>query len=520
MIEFSKLSRRYASVWLRRLSTDRILRLRRRRKAPPLDVPLVVVGESKSALRIVALDDAAAALGLTLGTALAEARARYPLLEIAHEDATADAALLETLAEQCRRWTPLVACEPPDGIFLDITGCAHLFGGEEGLLAGLRERLTSQGFHVRLAVASTPGAAAALAHYGAEKVLSPGEERKALAPLPLSALRINAETVAALARVGLKKIADIYDLPRPPLTARFGKYLLEQLDRALGKLEEPVSPREEVPPYIAERPFAEPIGREDDILRAVADLTRRVGAMLERRGEGARHLELALFRADGAVFTVQTGTSRATHDARALAALFAERLDILRDELDPGFGYDLVRLSVLAADPVNVAQSDLAGPDNAEDLARLVDHLGARLGLSRIMRQEACDSHLPERAARHVPLYRADNSRAAWTIADAETPPTRPLRLLIPPEPVEEVVAVIPDGPPARFRWRHVLHEVARAEGPERIAAEWWRAAEPQPTRDYYRVEDKEGRRFWLFREGLFGREKGEPRWYLHGTFA
>jgi protein ImuB len=480
---------------------------------------LIVVGESKSALRIVAFDDAAAALGLTPGTALAEARARYPLLEVAHEDAAADAALLETLAEQCRRWTPLVACEPPDGIFLDITGCAHLFGGEEGLAAGLRERLTSQGLHVRIAIASTPGAAAALAHYGAKKILLPGEERKALAPLPLAALRIDAEIVAALARVGLKKIADIYDLPRAPLAARFGRHLLEQLDRALGKLEEPVSPREEVPPYIAERPFAEPIGREEDILRAVIDLARRISAMLERRGEGARDLELALFRADGAVFTVQAGTSRATHDAEALAALFAERLDVLRDELDPGFGYDLVRLSVLAADAVNAAQSDLTGPDNA-DLARLVDHLGARLGLSRIVRQEACDSHLPERAARHVPLYRAGDKVAAWTIADPEVLPTRPLRLLTPPEPVEEVVAVIPDGPPARFRWRHVLHEIARAEGPERIAAEWWHTAGQQPTRDYYRVEDQEGRRFWLFREGLFGREQGEPRWYLHGTFA
>ena len=512
-------SRRYASVWLRRLSTDRILRRRKRSEAPPLDAPLVVVGENKSALRIVALDDAAAALGLVEETALAEARARYPLLEVAHEDAAADAALLEAISESCRRWTPLVACDAPDGVFLDITGCAHLFGGEENLAADMRERLTRQGFHACIAIASTPGTAAALARYGAERILPPGEERRALAKLPLAALRLDFEIAAALARVGLKKIGDIYGLPRAPLAARFGKHLLDQLDRALGLLEEPVSPRAEIAPYMAERPFAEPIAREEDILRALAGLARRVAAMLERRGEGARRLELTLFRADGAVFTVEAGTSHPSRDAAALASLFAERLDVLRDELDPGFGYDLVRLSVLAAERTDPPQADLAGPDDAEELARVLDRLGARLGLSRIVRQQAFESHLPERAVLHVPVHRAGNAAVAWETTEPAAPPARPLRLLLRPEPVE-AVAVVPDGPPARFRWRRVLHEVVRAEGPERIAAEWWRAADGQPTRDYYRVEDKEGRRFWLFREGLFGRETASPRWFLHGTFA
>jgi len=507
-------------MWLRRLSTDRILRRRRRSSAPPLDAPLVVVGESKSALRIVALDDAAAALGLVQETALAEARARYPLLEVAQEDAAADATLLESIAEASRRWTPLVACDAPDGIFLDITGCAHLFGGEENLAADMRERLTRQGFHVRIAVASTPGAASALARHGAEIVLPAGEERKALAKLPLAALRLDSGIVAALARVGLKKIGAIYDMPRSPLAARFGKHLLDQLDRALGLLEEPVSPRTEVAPYMAERPFAEPIARAEDILRALACLARRLAAMLERRWEGARRLELTLFRTDGAVFTVAAGTSHPSRDAAALAALFAERLDVLRDDLDPGFGYDLVRLSVLAAERADPPQADLAGPDDAGELARVLDRLGARLGLSRIVRQEAYESHLPERAVLHVPACRAGDAAVAWKTTEPAAPPLRPLRLLMQPEPVEEVVAVVPDGPPARFRWRRVLHEVVRAEGPERIAAEWWRTAASQPTRDYYRVEDKEGRRFWLFREGLFGRETIEPRWFLHGTFA
>ena len=468
-------------------------------------------------MRIVALDDAAAALGLVPETALAEARARYPLLEVAHEDAIADAKLLQAIAESCRRWTPLVACDAPDGIFLDITGCAHLFGGEAGLAADVRNRLMRQGFHVRLAVASTPGGAFALARHGAERILPEGEERPALAALPLAALRLDLEIVAALSRVGLKKVGDIYDLPRAPLAARFGRHLLDQLDRALGLLEEPVSPRLEVPPYMAERPFAEPIALEESILRAVACLARQISAMLERRGEGARRLELTLFRADGAVFAVAAGTSRASRDPAALAALFAERLDVLRDHLDPGFGYDLVRLSVLAAERADPAQSDLGGPDHADELANVLDHIGARLGFSSVMRLHSFESHLPERVSIAGPISRADSVATPWETADPRMPPARPLRLLTRPEEIVAVAAV-PDGPPIRFRWRRVLHEVMRAEGPERIADEWWRS--DAPTRDYYRVEDKEGRRFWLFREGLFERETVSPRWFLHGLFA
>jgi protein ImuB len=510
-------SRRYANVWLRRLSTDRILRQRKQSSALPLDAPLVVVGDRKGALCIVALDDAAAALGLAPDTTLAEARARYPLLQVVHEDAVADAKLLQAVAEACRRWTPLVACDAPDGIFLDITGCAHLFGGEAGLVADLRNRLTRQGFHVRLAVASTPGAASALARHGAEMILPPGEERAVLAKLPLVALRLDSVVAAALSRVGLKRIGDIYALPRAPLAARFGKYLLDQLDRALGRLEEPISPHVEIAPYMAERPFPEPIALEQDILRAVGCLARQISRMLDRRGEGARRLELALFRADGAVFAIEAGTSRALRDADALAALFAERLDVLRDELDPGFGYDLVRLSVLATERTDPVQSDLDGPNEAAELACVIDHIGARLGLPSVVRLHSFESHLPERASRPVPIDRVDAPATPWETAEPGAPPARPLRLLTHPEEIAAIAAV-PDGPPIRFRWRRALHEVMRAEGPERIADEWWRA--DAPTRDYYRVEDKDGRRFWLFREGLFEREIGQPRWFLHGTFA
>jgi protein ImuB len=515
MIVFS--SRRYASVWLRRLSTDRILRRRLASGAPPLEAPLVVAGERQGALRLVAVDDAAAALGLAPGMALADARARHPMLEVANEAAPADAAMLEAVAQFCRRWTPLAAADPPDGIFLDVTGCAHLFGGEAELVADVRKRLSRQGFRVRIAIASTPGTASALARYGAEIVLRTGQERAALATLPLAALRVDAEIAAALAHVGLKRIGDLYDRPRAPLAARFGRRLLDQLDRALDRLEEPISPQPAVARYIAERPFAEPIALEADVLRAVDRLPGQLAAMLERRGEGARRLEFALFRTDGAVFQVEAVTSFATRNPDALAALFAERLDVLRDELDPGFGYDLVRLSVLTTEPVESLQPDLDGNDGGEATGCIFDRIGARMGIERVAFLRAIESHVPERAVLTVPLYRAGTAAAHWE-TEAPGPPARPLRLLLKPEPIA-AVAMVPDGPPVRFRWRRVLHEVVRAQGPERIAAEWWREGE-RPTRDYYRVEDSHGRRFWLFREGLFGREFVEPRWFLHGTFA
>jgi protein ImuB len=281
-------------------------------------------------------------------------------------------------------------------------------------------------------------------------------------------------------------------------------------------LEEPISPQNEIGAYIAERSFPEPIALEQDILRTVACLARQLSLMLERRGEGARKLELALFRADGALFTVGLDTSRAMRDAETLAALFAERLDVLNDELDPGFGYDLVRLSVLVAEQSDPTQADLGRAGDAAELARLVDHVGARLGLSSVTRLHSFQSHLPERTSLFVPIDRADLDVSSWDETGSAAS-MRPLRLLARPEEVA-TIAALPDGPPTLFRWRCALHEIRRVEGPERIADEWWRS--DGPTRDYYRVEDKEGRRFWLFREGLFERETSKPRWFLHGFFA
>jgi protein ImuB len=501
--------------------------------------------------------------------ALAQARAMHPAIEAIAEDAEADSQLLEQIADWCLRYTPLIACNAPDGLLLDISGCAHLYGGEEQLVADLAGRLEAAGLAYRMAIAGTIGAAWATAHYGEPGRYPCGGERALLAPLPMAALRLDGGTVAALARVGLKRAGDIIDLPRSPLTARFGAGLLRQLDRALGAEHEPLTPRLPVAPYVAEQRFAEPIAREEDVLRSVARLAGRLKIALERRGDGARRLELTLFRTDGALRRVAAGCSRPLREPDVVRALFTERLATLADALDPGFGFDMARLSVLVAEPcpacdqaewVPVSRPDrtqnykdrtrsdakpvptfadrvlvqigIGGGDDDGALDRLVDRLSARLGARRVRRPVAQDSHIPEIAAAHVPAQAAAAAATddGWDAfrryrAEAELAP-RPLRLLMRPEPIE-ALAEVPDGPPLRFRWRRALHEVIAADGPERIEGAWW-SEHGGPARDYFRVEDKSGLRFWLFRAGLYrdllredlAQGAAPLTWFLHGTFG
>ena len=463
------------------------------------------------------MNAAAAALGLDPGLPLADALARHPALDVAEADPEADRALLETIADWCGRYTPAVALDPPDGVFLEIAGSIRLFGGEAKILDDLLVRLDAQGFSVRAAIADTAGAAWGLARYGAGGIVRPGGTAAALALLPLAALRLPPETVAALGRVGLKRIGQILDAPRGPLAARFGRALLDRLDAALGLRPEPLRPRLPAPLYRAERRFAEPITHEDDVRAVILGLAKRLSRRLEAGGEGGRSFGLDLFRVDGAVKSLGVGTSRALRSPERIAELFAERLAVLHDEIDPGFGFDLVRLSALVTEPLAPAQTHLDGGSQGEDLARLVDRLAARLGMRRIARLAPQDRHSPEHADAAAP---ADAPMPVWEIVpEPDEPALRPLRLFARPEPIE-VVAEVPDGPPVRFHWRRASHRVRRAEGPERIAPEWWRAGAVLLTRDYYRVEDDEGRRFWLFREGLYDRETAAPRWFVHGLFA
>jgi protein ImuB len=510
--------RRYLALWLPLLPTDRLHRIRRRSGAPA-DKPLIVLARVKSALRIAHADRKARALGLVPDLTLADARARVPDLDLADEDLSADAALLEHLADWCDRYTPLVGLDDTDGIMLDITGCAHLFGGEAALNADLLTRLTRFGFSVRSAIAGTPDAARAIARYGEGGIVAEGLEAKAVSSLPVAALGVDSGIVTALARAGLRRIKDLAERPRAPLAARFGGDLLDRLARTLGDVDHPLSPRRPLPELVTERRFAEPIGRTEDVAGAIGELAHELGLFLEARGSGGRRFEASFFRADGAVRRIAVLAGRPLRDAKTLLRLFEERLDSLADPVDPGFGFDMIRLCALSSEVSHAVQAGLDGKENdSEEIAELIDRLGARFGPDRIRRLIPQDSHIPERAAQSVPAMADIAGSGAWPEREKGVPPLRPLRLFDPPEPVDETLSEVPDGPPVRFRWRRVMREVARVEGPERIAPEWWRRDDASLTRDYFRVEDREGHRYWLYREGLYGRDR--PRWFLHGLFA
>ncbi len=454
--------------------------------------------------------------------ALATARAMIPKLDVVEADEAADAALLSRIADWCDRFTPFVALDAPQGLFLDITGVPHLFGGEKRMLDTVRDTLSGQGFVVQAALAGTSVAARALARYAPNTIVAEGCEAKAVAPLPVAALNADEKIAHGLKRAGLKTISQIAARGRPELAQRFGSEFVRLLDHALGKGETPISPRRRLPDYMAEHRFAEPVVTEEVIAATLHALAQSLAQVLEERGEGARLLEALFFRADGEVrrLTVQTGAP--TRDPKIIERLFREKLDALSDPLDPGFGFDLIRLEATKAEASKCEAQSFDGDQNVEkEIAFLVDRLAARFGAERIQRFEPQDTHIPEAEAVAIPAqFSAPPSKAEWrSLRGDEAAPRRPLRLFTHPEPVEAMAAV-PDGPPLRFRFRRVLHRVLHAEGPERIAMEWWKQQDQKPTRDYFRVEDEEGRRFWLYRDGLYHRETDSPRWYVHGMFA
>jgi protein ImuB len=522
---FRKDDRRILAIWFPWFATERVWRQhlgrcwRSRREPRP---PLALSHRDENTQRVFALDEKADALGLRRGLGIADVRARHPGVAVVEADPQADRRLLEALADWCDRYTPLVAIHEADCLMLDVTGCAHLFGGEDALLADFVRRLAEQGFEGRAGLASTPGMAWAAAHYSLPPV-PPGEEAEALASLPLDALRIEPATRNSMESVGLRHVGSIIAAPRAPLTRRFGKALILRLDQALGHVEEAITPRLPVPALSVERHFADPVSDMGEVERLIPLLAGRLKSDLERRGEGARRLHLALFRADGAVSRIAVGTSRPLRDPLRIARLFREKLTALQDDLDAGYGFDLMRLAVLAAAQMKERQGDLAaaGEDQGENLAMLADRIEARLGAGALVKPSLLASHMPQEAWRPLRFAGPPPKPAPppERLAENFAPVERPIRFFGQPEPVE-VTAEIPEGPPARFRWRNVAYRVARAEGPERIEPEWWHSKETGPARDYYRVEDEEGRRYWLCREGKYDGEGPMPRWYVQGLFA
>jgi protein ImuB len=335
-------------------------------------------------------------------------------------------------------------------------------------------------------------------------------------------LRLDPGVRAGLESVGLRTVGSVMTASRAPLVRRFGAALLVRLDQALGRIEEAISPRLPVASLSVERHFAEPIVLIEDIERLVLMLSAGLKRDLERRGEGARALELCLFRVDGAVNRVAVGASRPIREPRLIGKLFHERLAALETSIEVGYGFDLVRLSAFSTARFETEQGDLTGETAAEDedIALFADRVRARLGRNTLLRQILVESHLPERAASLLPFEEMRSEKVGPPRSDRKNLPERPLRLFSRPEPIHVPMTEVPDGAPPHFLWRRAMHRVARAEGPERIAPEWWRQEQDAETRDYFRIEDSNGHRFWLYREGLYGGSGPNPRWYMQGFSA
>jgi protein ImuB len=497
--------RRVVSVWFPTLPTDRLKQPEARDQGGQRPDPPQVTVASRI---LMAMNAPAAALGLRPGMKLAQAQALVPGLSVHDADPAGDAAMLMQLAEGCLRYAPMAAPDPPDGLWIDVTGSTHLHGGETRLLRDLRRRLNSQGLAACAAVADTPAVAHAVARFGGGGVVPPG--KAVMADFPIDALRLPAATLADLRLMGFERVGPLAAAARAPLVRRFGPVLAARLDQAAGTVFEPIVPV--VPPTSiqARLGFVEPLLTAEAFSSVIVQLMDMVCGDLERAGLGARRLDLLFERVDGSIQAIRVGTARPVRDARHLGRMLNERLE----RVDPGLGVEAMHLIVAAANPLGFVQtaSSLMG-EASPDIAPLVDCLANRLGESRIYRIAPVESDVPERSVCRVPVL----SRVAggWP---ADLP--RPVRLLDPPQPID-AMALLPDHPPVAFTWRRVRHRVRHADGPERIAGEWWkRDREWVSVRDYFRVEDEEGRRFWLFRRGNGSdADTGDMRWFLHGVF-
>ncbi len=482
--------------------------------APPPDAPLVLVGRDGRKRKVLAADAAALGLGLHPGMAVAKAQALVAGLTVMDADREADALALDRLALWAlRRYAPIVAPDPPDGLMIDIAGASHLKGGEAALLGDLTERLAAAGVAARAVVAPSYGAAHALARFGrGSPMIAEDDLAAALSPLPVAALRLPPSTVDGLHRLGFERIGELAAAPRAPLALRFGAEAGRRLDQAYGRVEEPFDLVTAPELVRVLRDFAEPIGAPETLARYTGKLAVQLCEALEERRLGARKLDLLFHRVDNRIEAVRVGTAKPVRDVRRLTRLLSDKIETVA----PGFGIERMTLTATVAEPLHyrAGASSLVEAAPA-DVSELVDTLANRIGANRLYRLSPRESDVPERCLdRLAPL--APAAGRTWPV---DWP--RPSRLLDPPEPVE-AMALLPDHPPAAFTWRGQRRRVMRADGPERIFGEWWtRDAELEAVRDYFQVEDEGGERFWLYRAGDGeDPQTGSHRWFLHGLFG
>lgn len=477
------------------------------REGWPADRPLATVENHRGQRRIAASSRLAETQGVTQGQSLAQARAVCPELVVTDADPQADRAALTRMANWCERFSPLTAIDAPDGLWIDITGCAHLLGDETTLAKTLAKRLSP----CRVAIADTPMAAQAVCRAVTSQpveVIAPGFEQTALNALPVALLRLDPQVVAGLRRVGLRSIGELASQSRADLIARFGSRTNLHLEQAFGKSPEIITWLREKPALSERAAFAEPIGTADHLAGALVLLSKTLCTKMEAEGVGGRRFVATFYRVDDLAPAIEIAMAKPHHDASRLIKLLAAKLDTI----DPGFGIEAISLEGLECAPLPPRQRDMSGTPPSEDLSTVIDELANRLAPDRLWRPTPKASHIPERASSIAPPL---DTIPAWPSPPGE----RPLRLLRPPEPIE-ASAPIPDDPPILFRWRGAVHRVQAATGPERISAEWWRRSDPDERfRDYYRVEDQSGARFWLFRIGLPGQDRA-PEWFMHGLFG
>ncbi|HEY0034019.1 MAG TPA: DNA polymerase Y family protein [Devosia sp.] len=533
-------SRRFLALFLPNWPTDFL-----KRHDPALGGPLALYEKIKGGLRLVAVDREASQAGLRTGQNLAVARAMLPQLTAREIDRPLLEAAFADFADWHSNASPLVAVMTDRQAFgdlvLDITGVAHLFGGERSMLRTLLSRLRDLQYSVAGAIAPTIGAAWAVSHFARSQVVESIDLIEVLDGLPVDALRLDAAQIAGLSQMGLTTIGQLRSRPRKPLQARFGLSLLTRLDQAHGMIEERMSPRLPPAERYTERRFADPIGLLDDVLMTCRDLAIQLASKLEAEGQGGQAFHLFLYRVDHKVMSLSVNSARLTRDPDHINALFSHRAERLAGEYDAGFGIDMVRLAVSSVSQLDAVQlGAFSHGEAAQDLDQLNDRMSSRLGTMAVLKTELVASHIPERAARLAPALVVHNElRQDWP------KPLRPLRLLPVPEMVT-INAEVPDGLPASMIWRRESYRIEKASGPERLGAEWWRTGqrlqlvlpelpnkEEQPTyvpnlilfdpdaatRDYYVIEDIYGRRFWIYRQGFY-QPNQTTFWYLHGLFA
>jgi protein ImuB len=521
--------KRIVSVFLPQLPIERLKRERRGTGPTPIKDksifdrrPFALVGAEARGLVLTAVNAKAEGNGLYPGMGLADARAICPHLLTLPAALDRDAATLRALARLCVRYSPTLNTYGDDGLWLDVTGVPHLFGGEAELLASIAKNFHSLGLTTQLALAPTLGAAHALSRFGRAShiIVSDGAIDAVLAHLPVEALRLDPDVTRLLKRLGLKRIGQLYDLPRASLERRFhskdaAEAVLLRLDQARGTNQEKYAPLFPPRRYEATLAFAEPLVSHNGVIAALELITAELCQKLARGRMGARKLRLHIDRADGSGTEIEAGLSAPSREFPHLLRLLQEKLAAL----DMGFGVDRMRLTAFVAEPLPLTQVSLAEPREKLSPEPLIDRLANRLGTFAVRRLHPKASHLPERAQS---IRTAFAPTSHWPQIEPAKPP-RPTLLLAEPEPLK-VLAEIPEGPPARFTWRRLSRRVVKAVGPERIAPEWWRPLKPGKAvarpRDYYRIEDEEGHRYWVFREGLYQEGGDTPAWYLHGVFG